>query len=237
MTESQRTIWFLSMPACADVSQAMEEFSNTTYVSSEQHKDSTKARISRDNNDMKSLAVFLEARNPFDSDPSLRSISSGVIADESVNVDNAKQIGESILKSTEGKRVDEFVFRKKAQAVTLNCKTQLKIDGDVVSVDPHLLFQRLISAARGNTEQTELEDFFTYELATHPASLFGTDTLIRTATKPQLAIAIWNQFNLKSALIQGESKYTKGIKKRNKYFGLLKTCFVMQVCGITELLI
>ena len=103
MTESQRTIWLLSVPACADISQAMEEFSNTTYVSSEQHKDSTKARISRDNNDMKSLAVFLEARNPFDSDPSLRSISSGVIADESVNVDNAKQIGESILKSMEGK--------------------------------------------------------------------------------------------------------------------------------------
>ena len=107
----------------------------------------------------------------------------------------------------EGKRVNEFVFRKKAQADTLNCKSQLKIDGDVVSVDPHLLFQRLISAARGNTEQTELEDFFTYELATHPASLFGTDTLTRAATKPQLAIAMWNQFNLKSALIQGESKY------------------------------
>ena len=207
MTEAQRTIWLLSMPACADVSQAMEEFSSTTYVSSEQHKDSKKARISRDNRDMESLAVFLEARNPFDSDQSLRSISSGVIADEAVNVDVAKQVGESILKSMEGKHVEEFVFRKKAQAVTLNCKSQLKIDGDMVTVDPYLLFQRLISAARGNTDQKELEDFFTYELATHPATLFRMDTLIRAATKPQIATAIWGHFKLSSALIQGESKY------------------------------
>ena len=64
MSESQRTVWLLSMPACADVSQAMEEFSYTTYMSSEQHKGSTKARISTDNSDMKALAVFLDTRNP-----------------------------------------------------------------------------------------------------------------------------------------------------------------------------
>ena len=156
---------------------------------------------------MKALAVFIEARNPFDGDPSLRSISSGVVADETVNVDIAKQVGESILKSMEGKRVEDFVFKKKEQAVTLNCKTQLKIDDNVVTVDPQLLFQRLISAARGNTEPEELKNLFTYELATHPAALFGMDTLIRAANKPQLTTAIWNQFKLESASIQGDCKY------------------------------
>ena len=193
------------MPACADVSQAMEEFSSTTYMSSEQHKDGTKARISRNNSDMK--AVFIEARNPFDGDPLLRSISSGVVADEIVNVDIAKQVGESILKSMEGKRVEDFVFKKKGQAVTLNCKTQLKIDDVVVTVDPQLHFQRLISAARGNTKPEKLKNLFTYELATHPAALFGMDTLIRAANKPQLTTAIWNQFKLESASIQGDCKY------------------------------
>ena len=82
-----------------------------------------------------------------------------MIVDEYVNVDGAKQVGKSILKSMKGNSVEEFVFKKKAQAVTLNCKAQLKIDNEVVTVDPQLLFQRLISAARGNTEQTELEDF------------------------------------------------------------------------------
>ena len=64
------------MPACAELSQDMEEFSNTIYLKSEQNKDSTKARISRDNGDMKALAKFLEARNPFDADKSLPCASS-----------------------------------------------------------------------------------------------------------------------------------------------------------------
>ena len=70
------------MTACAEISHAMEELSNTTYLLSEQHEDSTKARISRDNCDMRVLAEFLEARNPFDGDQSLSCISSGVVADD-----------------------------------------------------------------------------------------------------------------------------------------------------------
>ena len=126
MAEAQRTMWLLSMPAYAEISQGMKEFSNTTYLTSEQHKDSTKARISIDNCDMKALAQFLEARNPFDGDQSLHCISSGVVADETVNVDTAKDIGESHLKSMENKCVEDFTFKKKSQAVTLNCKTQVK---------------------------------------------------------------------------------------------------------------
>ena len=49
----------------------MGEFSNTLYLTSEQHKYSTKARISRNNCDMKALAEFIEARNPFDGDQSI----------------------------------------------------------------------------------------------------------------------------------------------------------------------
>ena len=113
----------------------------------------------------------------------------------------------NILKSMEGNPVEGFVFKKKAQAVTLNCKTKLTIDDELVTVDPQLLFQRLISAARGNTAPGELEDLFTFELATHPPSLFGTDTLIRAANKPQLAAVIWSLFNLVSAAIQGDHKF------------------------------
>ena len=104
------------MPAYAEISQGMEEFSNTTYLTSELHKDSTKARISIDNCDMKALAEFLEAMNPFDGDQSLHCISSGVVADETFNVDTAKDIGESHLKSMENKCVEDFTFKKKSQA-------------------------------------------------------------------------------------------------------------------------
>ena len=45
-------------PVLHQLSQTMKEFSNTIYLKSEQNKDSTKARISRDNGDMKALAKF-----------------------------------------------------------------------------------------------------------------------------------------------------------------------------------
>ena len=71
--------------------------------------------------------------------------SSGVVVDETVNVDTAKEIAESILKSMENKSVEDFIFKKKSQAATLTCKTQVQIDNDSVAVDPQLRFQRLIS--------------------------------------------------------------------------------------------
>ena len=73
----------------------------------------------------------------------MRCISSGPVSDESVNVDTAKEIAESILKSMENKCVEDFTF--KSQAVALNCKIQVKINNDSVAVDQQLLFQRLIS--------------------------------------------------------------------------------------------
>lgn len=100
------------MPACADLSQAVEEFSSPTRIFSEQHEDSTKARFSRDNSDMEALAVFLDARNPLRWDPSLQSITSGVIVDKTVNVDIAKEDRDGILKSMEGKPVEKFVFNE-----------------------------------------------------------------------------------------------------------------------------
>lgn len=65
MTEAQRTILLLSMPACADISQAMEEFTDITYISSEQHKVSTSARMARDASDMTRLWEILGGKETF----------------------------------------------------------------------------------------------------------------------------------------------------------------------------
>ena len=43
----------------------------------------------------------------------------------------------------EGKTVNEYVFKRTNQAVTLDCKSSVKVDGDVIQIDPQLLFQRL----------------------------------------------------------------------------------------------
>ena len=44
MTEQQRLLWLLSLPACAEINQAMEGLTGVNYNIGEQNKDMTKAR-------------------------------------------------------------------------------------------------------------------------------------------------------------------------------------------------
>ena len=44
MTERQRVIWLLSMPACAEMNRAMLELTGVSYSTGEQNKDMTKSR-------------------------------------------------------------------------------------------------------------------------------------------------------------------------------------------------
>ena len=93
MTEQHRNIWLLSMPACAEISSSMQEFTAVSYETSEQHKEETKSRIERDWKDSKAMMGFLEERNPFEvNDDVLQNIANGVTSDKTVNAENAKCI-------------------------------------------------------------------------------------------------------------------------------------------------
>ena len=41
MGETQRNRWLLAMQACADINSAMQELTDTTFVTSGQHKDTS----------------------------------------------------------------------------------------------------------------------------------------------------------------------------------------------------
>ncbi|KAK3709221.1 hypothetical protein QZH41_004579 [Actinostola sp. cb2023] len=190
MTETQRLVWLMSMPACAEVNSAMQSLTGVYYQTSKQHKDTTTARKQRDHNDIQELTSYLRLRNPFTDDPSLRSIVTGVVADENVNVDNAKEVGDRILVSMEGKRVQDFSFRKKDQAVTLASKTAVTFADGIVQVDPQLLFQRLSVVATGGRFENP-QEFFKFEMCSYPPALFDSSLLPRQANKPVLADAMW----------------------------------------------
>ena len=151
------------MPACAEVNQAMLELTGVNYNTGVQNKDMSKARQARDWKDTLAVVQYMQERNPFSNDPSLRNIATGVHAHPTVNVDTAHSIGAAILKSMEGKMSDEHTFRRKDQVVTLDTKSSIKIDGEEAQVDPQvdpqLLFQTLISVAQTSDE---LESGFKY---------------------------------------------------------------------------
>ncbi|CAH3187344.1 unnamed protein product [Porites lobata] len=182
MAESQRAQWLLSMPACASISSAMQEFTSRCYASSGQHKEMTKTRQARDDEDSRALLGYLQERNPFDCDLSMRNISTGITADCTVNVDRAKEVGETILKSMVGNNVQEYTFKKKNHLVTMGQKKSIKVDGEPLQIDPQLLFQRLT---------TNVAELFQYELCSQPSSLFDQHGLLREANKAQLADDIW----------------------------------------------
>ena len=78
------------------------------------------------------MLKYLQKRSPFTPDASLRNISTGVSAHSTVNADNARYVGNAILVSMEGKTVEEYTFKRKNQAVTLDTKSSVKIGGDAV---------------------------------------------------------------------------------------------------------
>ena len=136
MTEQQRLMWLLSIPACAEVNHAMQELTWVNYSTGEQNKDMGKAIQARDWKDTLAVVQYLQERNPFSNDPSMRNIATGVHAPPIINIDTARSVGAAILKSMEGKTSDEHSFTRKDQVVTLSTKSSIKIDGVEAQVDP-----------------------------------------------------------------------------------------------------
>ncbi len=142
----------------------MQELPGVIYNTGEQNKDMAKARQVRDWKDTHVVLKYLQERNPFTSDTSLCSISTGVHAHSTVNVNHTKDVGKVILASMEGKTAAEYSFKRVNQAVTLYMKCAVKIGG----IDPQLLFQRLTVAARATGN---MKDVFKYDLCSYPPAL------------------------------------------------------------------
>ena len=119
----------------------------------DKHKDLTKARLQRDGKNMQKIIDLLEERKPFSNyNTDLRSLSSGVVADPSVNVDSAETAGSSILEFMVGKSVLKHKFSRKEQVVTLASALYVSIDGENMEIDSKHLYQRLLVAGIGNTD-------------------------------------------------------------------------------------
>jgi len=199
-SETQRLLWVLSMPACAEVNSSMQQLTGMKYTTSEQHKDATQARVARDMKDTQEVLRHIAQRSPFTDEPSLRNISTGVTASPSVNVHDSQNVGKRILASMEGKTVAEYTFRKKDQAVTMDVKSTIKVRDEPVQVDPQLLFQRLITIG---TKNDEVKDVFDHELCQYPPALFESSHVMRSANKSSLGDALWTS---EVAALPGPSK-------------------------------
>jgi len=190
MNENQRNKWLMTLPVLATINEAMQELSNRCFSTSEQHKELASARVKRDNKDAKSIFNYLCENNPFERTQDLRSIASGLTGDHTVNVHNAKQVGEKILDSIFGKNVFQSSFSRKDTVLQLGQRNHVRIDRDLVNIDPQLLFQRLLAVGNTQTNEQDIDYLLQYELSVYPTALFDEYGMLREATKSQLADAI-----------------------------------------------
>ena len=186
MTKTQRLVWLMAHPVCAYVNHVLQQLTGVQYNTSEQYKDLNTARQGKYLTDSCELLEFLESRNPFSDNCSLRSIATGINAGISVNVDTAKYVGEKILTSLAQQKVLQHSFKKKDQPVTLSTSA-VKLNNETMQIDPQLLFQRLIIAG---TRNDQLEEIFQFKLCSYPPVLFEARYVMRPANKPALAYAI-----------------------------------------------
>ena len=162
----------------------MQDFTDLTYASSEQHRESTQPRIRRDFLDLEKIKEKLSTCTPFSADPSLRNIVTGVVAKEDVNVHQFENVGRKITEKMVGNPVFGYSYKRKDRAKTLADEFNIKVSQGQ-TIDPALLFQRLLFVLASG--DLSLEDVMSYELSTFPTALFEAKEILRKADKPQLA--------------------------------------------------
>ena len=84
----------------------MEEVTGVVYSTSEQHTDTSSARITRDNVDARKVLDY----SPYTSDECLKNILTSVVTDDSINVDALISVGKRIVNRMDGKDLFSYSF-------------------------------------------------------------------------------------------------------------------------------
>ena len=87
---------------------------------------------------------YVLTRSPFSEDNDLINNHTGEVAGKNVNVDKSVNVGMKIVNAMQGFSVHDYSFKKKDKAITMKAHSAVELDGEVVDVDPQLLFQRLM---------------------------------------------------------------------------------------------
>ena len=112
----------------------------------------------------------------------MQALDSGLIADESVNCDEAECIGRSVQNSLDGVSFREATVKQSSQATNLSSlKPSVKIGNEKIVIDSMILslLQR----------HDDITRFFAYELAVIPMALFK-DNMMHKPSKSALAKAL-----------------------------------------------
>lgn len=180
--------WINSMAATTSIINVVESICGVATSTSEQHVDLRESRQTRDFTDMNTFKEWLLVHNPFTRPtPFLTSISSGIMASEEVNCDDACAVGRASMKTMEGRVFSNIHLQRKNNIKPLSSVTKsIKIKDAHVVINPNQLFHRIVCVSRSDSD---LASYLTYELAPRPPSLFD-DISLRKGKKSALVPVI-----------------------------------------------
>ena len=104
------------------------------------------------------------------------------MANGNLNIDQAGETGENVLKLMKNQAVAEFLFKSSRKSITMATNFKTSSKHEEVFIDPNLLFQRL--TAIGKNSKASLEHLFKFKLSPFTAPLAKSPTAMHSPDKP-----------------------------------------------------
>ena len=142
MTQSTLQLWLKSVHRCGDIHNAMGEIAGVT---SEQYVDISCSRILRDNNDLQTLK---DDKNFNKDERRLKSLSSHLIDNGTINCDEAEAIGQKMQETLDEVTMEEGSIKRKGKVRNFeDVMPTTKINDKDIHIDPTTSFSRLTTLA------------------------------------------------------------------------------------------
>ncbi|KAK3919247.1 Histone-lysine N-methyltransferase EZ1 [Frankliniella fusca] len=190
---TERTVakFVTALSLCIPLKEKLENFCGVRHESSEQHVEQRRSRIARDERDLNRLLEWLAAHPPFEERPAemLVSISTGLVADGSINCDKAWEVGLQAVQEIHGNNFADVKLKRKNKVRNLAAmNNNITVQGEKISINPSQLLHRITCVL--NTQGGDLSQYLEYELSPSPPNLFDNDGAFRKTEKSALAAGL-----------------------------------------------
>ena len=198
-SEVNYTTWVLNRPVLCMLDKQLKSMTGyTCYTGQGAVKPLRESRIARDCADVARLKAYFTERMVFDRfvvSNTMKSISSGVVAPSSVDIQYAYSKGVQCMKSLEGSNPTTVKIPKAALCIQMPSTTEVTLPETGKKIDANLLFQRSLAQASNPDRPVTLEDCLAYELSPKPTSMFTDAGLMRSTNKAELAKCLVDKYD------------------------------------------
>ncbi|KAE8746250.1 hypothetical protein FOCC_FOCC007122, partial [Frankliniella occidentalis] len=198
--------WLHSLHGSVEHIMALQDFCGLSTGSSEQHVEMRDSRRKTDSAHLSKMVLWLRSHSPFTRPANLLvSLANGIVGSEDVNCDRA-EIGRKCISEMVGKSFEDLHLRRKDKVTSLGStgKSVKLGERDVVMIDSMQLFHRIICVVK---DEPDLRNYFSFELAPTPLSLFDSMGFSRKGTKAMLVPAL-SEYSAAGLQLPSNPKYT-----------------------------